>query len=98
VSGIEQGPASDAGVRWGDVLVSVDGASVAGKTASELEDMLSSNERRKMTIAIDRCGTARTFSFTLERAADIMHRNQKQPVGSEVMPLGVPKKYIACFM
>lgn len=58
VGGIEQGPASDAGVLWADVVVSVDGVSVAGKTASQLEDMLSGNEPRKMTIEIERCGKA----------------------------------------
>ena len=98
VGGIEQGPASDAGVRWGDVLVSVDGAGVAGKTASQLEDMLSSKEPRKMTIEVDRCGKKSPFSFTLERAADIMHRNEKQAVGGAVIPLWVPQKYRSCFM
>jgi S1-C subfamily serine protease len=98
VGGIEQGPASDAGVRWGDGLVSVDGVNVAGKTASQLEDMLSSNEPRKITIEVDRCGKIRTFSFTLERATDIMRRNQKQAVGGEVLPLGIPQKYLSCFM
>jgi C-terminal processing protease CtpA/Prc len=98
VGGIEQGPASDAGVRWGDVLISVDGVSVAGKTALQLEDMLSSKEAQKMTIEVDRCGSGSTVSFMLERAADIMRRNQKQAVGGEVLPLGVPQKYFSCFM
>jgi C-terminal processing protease CtpA/Prc len=98
VGGIEQGPASDAGVRWGDVLVSVDGVSVAGKTALQLEDMLSSKEPRKMTIEVDRCGMMSTLSFTLERATNIMRRSQKQAVGGEVMPLGIPQKYLSCFM
>ena len=98
VGGIEGGPASDAGVRWGDILVSIDGVSVVGKTASQLEDMLSSNEPRKMTVEVDRCGNMRTFSFTLGRAIDIMRRNQKQAVGGEVMPFGIPQKYLSCFM
>jgi C-terminal processing protease CtpA/Prc len=98
LGGIEQGPASDAGVRWGDVLVSVDGVSVAGKTVSQLEDMLSSKEPRKMTMEVDRCGKISTFSFTLERASDIMRRSQKQSVGDKVMPLGIPQKYFSCFM
>jgi membrane-associated protease RseP (regulator of RpoE activity) len=98
VGGIEQGPASDAGVRWGDVVVSVDGVSVAGRTASQLEDMLSGNEPRKMTIEIERCGKITTFSFALERASNIMRRNQKQAVDGQVMPLGIPKKYLSCFM
>ena len=68
------------------------------RQVSQLEEMLSSNERRKMTIVIDRCGAARTFSFTLERAADVMHRNQKQAVGGKVIPLGVHQKYLSCFM
>jgi hypothetical protein len=98
VGGIEGGPASDAGVRWGDLLVSINGVSVVGKTASQLEDMLSSNEPRKMTIEVDRCGNVRMFSFTLDRAIDIMRRNQKQAVGGEVIPLGIPQKYLSCFM
>jgi C-terminal processing protease CtpA/Prc len=98
VGGIEQGPASDAGVRWGDVLVSVDGVSVARKTALQLEDMLSSKEPRKMTIEVDRCGSRSAFSFMLERAGDIMRRSQKQAVGGEVLPLGIPQKYLSCFI
>jgi len=62
--------------------VSVDGVGVAGK---QLEDMLSNKEPRKMTIEVDRCAKKSPFSFTLERAADIMHRNQKQAVGGAVM-------------
>lgn len=98
VGGIEQGPASDAGVRWGDVIVTIDGVSVADKTASKLEDMLSSKEPRKMTIEVDRCGSRSSFSFMLERATDIMRRSQKQSVGGEVLPLGIPQKYLSCFM
>lgn len=98
VGGIEQGPASVAGVRWGDILVSVDGVSVAGKTALQLEDMLSSERPRKMTIEVDRCGRRSTFSFLLERATDIMQRSQKQAVGGEVLSLGIPQKYFSCFM
>jgi C-terminal processing protease CtpA/Prc len=98
VGGIEGGPAFDAGVRWGDILVSVDGVTVVGKTASQLEDMLSSSGPRKMTVEVDRCGNMRTFSFTLDRAIDIMRRNQKQAVGGEVMPFGIPQKYLSCFM
>jgi len=98
VGGIEEGPASDAGVRWGDILVSIDGVSVRGRTTSQLEHRLSSNGRRRMTLVVDRCGAARTFSFTLERAADILRRNQKQMVGGSVVPLGVPRKYLSCLM
>lgn len=98
VGGIEQGPARNAGVRWGDVIVTIDGVSVAGKTASKLEDMLSSKEPKRMTIEIERCGERSTFSFMLERASDIMRRSQKQSVGGEVLPLGIPQKYLSCFM
>ena len=49
-------------------------------------------------VAAERCGKVRTFSFALERASNIMRRNQKQAVDGKVMPLGIPKKYLSCFM
>lgn len=98
VGGIEEGPASRAGVRWGDILVSVNGVSVSGKTPSQLEEMLSGNEPRKMAIEVDRCGKTSSFSFTLELATDVMRHNQKQAGDGKVMPLGIPQKYFSCFM
>jgi len=98
VGGVEQGPASEAGVRWGDILVSVDGVSVQGKDRAQLEAMLSSNTPRKISLVVDRCGQKRNFSFDLQRADEIMKQNRKQEVSGEIMPLGIPRHYFSCFV
>lgn len=57
VGGIEDGPGSRAGVHYGDVVISVNGLSVAGKTPAELEAMFSSLKQSTMWLQIDRLGT-----------------------------------------
>ncbi len=42
VAGIEDGPGARAGVHYGDVVISVNGISVTGKTPTELEALFSS--------------------------------------------------------
>lgn len=75
VGGIEDSPASEAGVHWGDVIVSVDGVSVAGKSVSELEKLFSHSKPEVMRLNIDRLGKFRAVEFKLEKASDIAQRN-----------------------
>jgi len=87
VGGIEEGPASKAGIHWGDVLTSVNGVPIAGKTPSELEQMFTAARPAPMRLQIDRLGTARTFEFHLEKAAEIARQNGQRIVDGHLVPM-----------
>lgn len=97
VGGIEDGPASRAGVHWGDVITLVNGADPRNKTVAELEPLLSSQKAVPMTLTIDRDGVTKTFSFQLEQAATVLHDNQLQLVKGRPIPLGISEEYLSCF-
>jgi C-terminal processing protease CtpA/Prc len=98
VGGIETSPASDAGVRYGDIIVSVNGTPVAGKSSSEVETMLSSVQPSSITLLIERAGEKRRFSFPLRRARDVLQRNEKKLLNDKILPAWVPEDYQSCFM
>jgi C-terminal processing protease CtpA/Prc len=98
VGGIETSPASDAGVRYGDIIVSVNGTSVAGKTSSEVEAMLSGVQPSSITLLIERAGEKRQFSFPLRRASDVLQQNGKKLLNDKILPAWVPEAYQSCFM
>lgn len=98
VGGIENGPAARAGVHWGDVVISVNGIPIAGKTATELESLFSAREPAIMHLQIDRLGSQKTFDFHLENAEDIAHQNGKQFVDGQIVPLGISEEDLHCFL
>lgn len=98
VGGIDEGPAADAGVRWGDELLAIDGASVAGKSAQELEAMLSAGEPRRIRLTVARIGRTWDVNFTFQRVADILRRNQRQLVRGQLVPMGVAEEDWRCFL
>lgn len=97
VGGIEDGPASRAGVRWGDRIIAVNGTGSLGKSVAELESLLTSSKPASLTLAIERAGARRTFSFELAQAAAVLGDNQRQVVNGKLIPLWVPEKYWPCF-
>jgi C-terminal processing protease CtpA/Prc len=97
VGGIEEGPASRAGVHWGDVLVSVNGVPVAGKTPSELEQMFSVTQPAPMRLQIDRLGAVKRLEFDLEKAREIARQNGKRFANSNVAPIWVTDQDLHCF-
>jgi C-terminal processing protease CtpA/Prc len=97
VGGIENGPASRAGVHWGDVITSVNGADPRNKSVAELEALLSSQKDAPMTLTIDRDGLTKTFSFQLEQATTVLRDNQNQLAKGQPIPLGIPEEYLSCF-
>jgi C-terminal processing protease CtpA/Prc len=97
VAGIEDGPAARAGVHWGDVVASVNGIPVAGKTAPELEGLFSGQESKVMHLQVDRLGSPRTFEFRLERAEDIARQNDKRFLDGKIVPLWASEKDLHCF-
>jgi C-terminal processing protease CtpA/Prc len=97
VAGIEDSPAARAGVHWGDVVVSVNGIPVTGKTVPELESLFLGQQSKLMNLQVDRLGSARTFEFRLERAEDIARQNGKRFLDGKVVPLWASEKDLRCF-
>ena len=97
VLGIEDGPASRAGVHWGDTILSVNGIDPRHKSISELESLFASVKAVLMTLTIERGSVRKTFSFRLAQAAQVLHDNGLQLVKGQTLPLGIPKRYLSCF-
>ena len=97
VGGIEDGPGSRAGVRWGDEIIAVDGVDPHKKSVADLESMLSATTPRSMKVTIGRAGLRKTFSFELAQAATVLRDNQWQIVSGKLVPLWAPERYMPCF-
>lgn len=97
VLGIEDGPASRAGIHWGDTILSVNGVDPRNRSVAELEKIFSRDGPATMTLKIEREGIVKTVVFELEQAAQVLRDNKKQIVRSVPMPLGIPEKYLPCF-
>jgi hypothetical protein len=98
VGGMEEGPASKAGVHWGDVLISVNEVPVAGKTPSELEQMFSDTRPVRMHLQVDRLGSVKTFEFPIETAAEIARKNGNRFVDSHLVPIWATDQDLHCFL
>lgn len=98
VLGIEDGPASRSGVHWGDTVLAVNGIDPRDKTVAELEKIFSSDKPSKMTLKIDRSGVAKTYVFDLQQAAQVLRDNGNRLVHGVPVPIGVPEKYLPCFV
>jgi len=97
VLGIEDGPASRAGVHWGDTILSVSGVDPRNKSVTELEPLFSSQKPASMTLKIERDGVPKEFTFQLAEAAQVLRDNQRQLLQGELVPLGLPDRYLYCF-
>lgn len=98
VGGIEDGPASKAGLHWGDVLVSVNDTPVAGKTPSELEQLFSATQPATVRLQIERLGLSRTFEIHLEKAGEVARRNGKRFVDGQIVPIWATHTDLHCFV
>jgi membrane-associated protease RseP (regulator of RpoE activity) len=98
VGGIEQnGTALNAGVHYGDVIVSVNGVNPSGKSIPQLELLFSSLKPATMTLVIDRDGVIKTFVFDLIKTADLLRQNRDRLYRGGIIPLDVPDAYLHCF-
>lgn len=62
----DDSPAKKAGLKAGDIFVSVDGESVDGKSSTEVANMLKSDTVKTATVVIKRDGNEKTFKVTKE--------------------------------
>jgi len=97
VGGLEDGPARRSGVRWGDIIIGVNGLDLKGKSDVEIETLLSSSKPIPMVLRVNRVGVLKMFSFELEQAATILRVNHWQVVQGRFIPLWAPEKYWHCF-
>jgi hypothetical protein len=98
VGGIEDRPASRAGVHWGEVLKSVNGVPVTGMTPAELEQIFAVAVPVQMRLEIDRLGEAKTFEFQLEKASEIARLNEHRLVDGRPVPIWATGKDVQCFL
>jgi S1-C subfamily serine protease len=96
IGGVEDGPASRAGARWGDRIVSVDGVDPVGKTPAELERLFSGPRPRRMRLTLDRVGKLRTLQLDLERAADTLARNGLRLEKGKPVPAAFSPEDVRC--
>lgn len=67
ISPIEGSPAARAGIRAGDAILSIDGASVQGKNASDLVKLMRGAPGTSVRIGVRRPGEENILQFTLSR-------------------------------
>ena len=59
-------PASKAGLEEGDIFIKIGDTDVAGKTSSEISELIKGSDVKEVSIVIDRNGEEKTFELTLE--------------------------------
>lgn len=97
VGGIENSPASRAGVHWGDTILNVNGVPVAGKSLAELEQMFSADHAVLTRLTIYRADAEKTIIYMLAKASDIIAENGKSMYKGRIIPSGVADRDLHCF-
>jgi C-terminal processing protease CtpA/Prc len=97
VTGVDQGPASRAGVRQGDVILRVNDTDPAEKTPAELEALFSGTQPETVRLKIDRAGGIKTIEYETKRVSEILKQNQLRLVNGALIPAGVADEDIHCF-
>ena len=86
----ENGPAAEAGLQVGDVIIAVEGTSTIGMEASGARDLVRGKEGTQVQITVLRDGQEQTFSVT--------RREVKTPVAEyEMLEEGIGLVYIVNF-
>jgi carboxyl-terminal processing protease len=81
---LDNSPASESGLRGGDVILAVDGVSTAGMALEQVSQMIRGTEGTPVTLAIQRPGIFDPLSITLTR-----RRIQSRVVITRLLPSGM---------
>ena len=81
---VEESPASEAGLRAGDIIQAVDGAPTVGRSLEQVSQMIRGAEGTAVVLTIRRNGQEAPLSFTITR-----QRVQQRVVRTRVLPSGV---------
>jgi hypothetical protein len=75
----------------------VNGIDPRNKTVAQLEPLFSSQKPGSMTLKIGRDDATKEFTFKLPEAAQVLRDNQRELLQGELVPLGLPERYLYCF-
>jgi len=95
-TGIENGPASRAGVRQGDLILAVNETTLTGKAPVEIEALFFAENPRSVRLKIDRGGAVRDVEYRLEKVSEILAANQLRLVDKHVVPRELADEDIPC--
>ncbi len=96
IGGMEHGPASRAGLRSGDVLISINGVAAAGLRPETIERLLSSTKPERTCILVKRVSMTKQFRFRLERADRVLSRSGLQVLDGQKFPASIPASELRC--
>ena len=71
ISVTKNSPAEKSGLLAGDILVSIDGTSLADKNSEEIKNMIRNSNKSAITLVISRNGTEMTFNVNIENVEDV---------------------------
>ena len=98
VGGVEDGPASSAGLHWGDVILSVNGIEATGKTPDELAALLGARTPEVVHLRISRLGAVRELQFTLEKTSVLLRNSNRKLVAGYLVPASLDDEGCRCLM
>ncbi len=81
---LEDSPASESGLRGGDVILAVDGTSTTGLSLDQVSQMIRGAAETTVVLRIQRPGQADVLTLTLTR-----RRIQQRVVSTRMMPSGI---------
>ena len=64
-------PSESAGLLVGDILVSVDGTNISGKTSNEIQNMIRNSSKDSVNLVISRNGTEMAFDVAIKSVQDV---------------------------